>query len=823
MRLSRRDGLRVGVALLLSWGTAPALAGEEAPNVAAERLEQRAHEVLLERDSARRGAQVSLPEIRAQMLRITDSLEALIVAPSVRARLDSVETVLLRQVGDVSIRLDDEARALDAYARSIAVAKRSGKLHVEARAQIGFSKALGAAGEPEQAIDVLKGLIPLCERLPEKTHLLDVYVDLAHWLSDTGRMTEANEVCERALALARELGDDAAAVATMNTRAGYLRFVDRNQEAIVVCDSALALAERIRSNYHARARLHLQRASALQVFERFDEALESLAAAETLGLASGNKRHLVSVQFARANLFLRAGRTELCLRQVDRLLADQTDETEERFRVRLINLRGVALAEAGRFAEAETLLTNALGRFEARRDRVTDEQNRAGAFLRGGELYASIARCLLARGATTEAWAMVERGRGALFRERMGRPPASPDSTLARLQRFLAASNGALVLFNDPNRNPLVAFVLTPDSLTAVTMPSTAYAADARIAVELMSANATDDECAPALRRLGELLAAPLTQFIPSTTERLSLSPPSDLLGFPFEALPWEGGSSLGDRFAVSYLPSATAWESLLEQAAPAEGMLVLADPAATPAAAGVADPRETSRSIFDARLPHARAEARAIAISGAEVLTGEDATEARLLRALDSRPSVLHFATHAVVDAPHPERSGLLLAGEEAFLTAADVESLSLGGDLVVLSGCRTSGGQVYLGEGTFGLARSFHLAGARTVVTSLWDVEDLAASRLMTHFYDGMRAGKPCDLALRDARRAVAATGASHRDRSAFQVSGVGDRPVAALAGHPLANSSRRWLSLGALAAIGVGFVFWRIRGGRRGGLAK
>ncbi len=823
MRLSRRLGLRTGVALLLWCGAGRAAADVEDAAVATEQLERRAHQVIQERESARRGAQVSLPEIRAQMLRITDSLEALSVAPSVRARLDSLETSLLRQVGDISIRLDDEARAIDSYARSVEVAKRSGKLHVEAGAQIGLAKALGSAGEPEQAIEVLNRLIPRCQLLPDRTHLLDVYIDLAHWLSDTGRMTEANEVSERAIALAREIGADAAALSAMQTRASYLRFVDRNQEAIVLCDSALALAERIQSNYHARARLHLQRAAALQVFERFDEALESLAAAETLDVASGNKRHLVSVGFARANLFMRAGQTEACLRQVDRLLADQTDANEERFRVRLINLRGVALAEAGRFPEAETLLANALNRFEARRERLAEEENRAGAFLRGGELYASLARCLLARGQTTEAWAMVERGRGALFRESLGRTSASPDSTLARLQRLLAASNGVLVLFNDPNRNPLVAFVLTPDSLSAVTMPSTAYAADARIALELMSANASDAECEPALRRLGEIFAAPLARILPSTTERVSISPPSDLLGFPFEALPWDGASSLGDRFAVSYLPSASALETLRDRSSPSDGMLVVADPATTVPSGEVAVSRDGFRSVLGARLPHARAEARAIAIRGAEVLMGRDATEARLLQALDSRPSALHFATHAVVDAPHPERSGLVLAGERAFLTAADVESLRLGCDLVVLSGCRTSGGQVYLGEGTFGLARSFHLAGARTVVTSLWDVEDLAASRLMDHFYAGMRAGKPCDAALRDARRAVAATGASHRDRSAFQVSGVGDRPIAALAGHPLANSRRPWFSLAALAAVGAGVVFWGIRGGRRGRLSK
>jgi CHAT domain-containing protein len=118
--------------------------------------------------------------------------------------------------------------------------------------------------------------------------------------------------------------------------------------------------------------------------------------------------------------------------------------------------------------------------------------------------------------------------------------------------------------------------------------------------------------------------------------------------------------------------------------------------------------------------------------------------------------------------------RSGIALAGintwlqggnpptqaEDGILTAEDVSGLDLlDTDLVVLSACETGLGEILTGEGVFGLRRSFVLAGAKTLIMSLWRVPDQQTQELMQDFYTRILKGQSRSDALRYAQLAMKA----------------------------------------------------------------
>jgi CHAT domain-containing protein/tetratricopeptide (TPR) repeat protein len=129
------------------------------------------------------------------------------------------------------------------------------------------------------------------------------------------------------------------------------------------------------------------------------------------------------------------------------------------------------------------------------------------------------------------------------------------------------------------------------------------------------------------------------------------------------------------------------------------------------------------------------------------------------------ARQTILHFATHGIINSVHPELSGVVLSlvdargtPQEGFLRLHDIYNLQLNSALVVLSACQTALGQDIRGEGLIGLTRGFMYAGAPRIVASLWAVDDRATAELMKHFYQGMliRGATPA-AALREAQLAV------------------------------------------------------------------
>jgi CHAT domain-containing protein len=163
-----------------------------------------------------------------------------------------------------------------------------------------------------------------------------------------------------------------------------------------------------------------------------------------------------------------------------------------------------------------------------------------------------------------------------------------------------------------------------------------------------------------------------------------------------------------------------------------------------------------------------------------ASLLSGNDATETAI-KAVNA-PKILHVATHGFflqsvgvsnngnaqatpgsseVESANPlMRSGLAFAGanlrqnkgDDGVLTALEASGLDLWGTkLVVLSACDTGVGEVRTGEGVYGLRRAFALAGAESLLMSLWPASDYVTRELMTNYYRNLKQGLGRGAALR------------------------------------------------------------------------
>jgi len=297
-------------------------------------------------------------------------------------------------------------------------------------------------------------------------------------------------------------------------------------------------------------------------------------------------------------------------------------------------------------------------------------------------------------------------------------------------------------------------------------------------------------------RALDATVMQPVRALLGDATQLL-VSPDGELNLVPFAALVDEQGRYLIQGYSFTYL---TSGRDLLRMQVAREsksGPLVVANPSFGEQATTVARATNSTatRSLTDtyfAPLAATENEARSIQtlFPDATVLTGLKATETAVKQVV--APRILHLATHGffLYDGPaiaptvaiardvsvpralasrstpgaaieNPLlRSGLAFAGanlrngktDDGILTALEASGLNLWGTkLVVLSACDTGVGEVRTGEGVYGLRRAFTLAGAESLVMSLWPISDFTTRTLMTSYYQNLKQGMGRGEALR------------------------------------------------------------------------
>ena len=288
-------------------------------------------------------------------------------------------------------------------------------------------------------------------------------------------------------------------------------------------------------------------------------------------------------------------------------------------------------------------------------------------------------------------------------------------------------------------------------------------------------------------------------------SKRLVIVPDGILSVVPFEALVTQMAGNeglqptcfLGDQFHISYYPSGailTINRQTVPVTLPPKGtILAIGDPVYGPDDERLAPfqlglLRESEqRRVSDIttrrgkirqgaqdqgytfeRLKHSGVEVQKI--SGLfgntrgprDVLIGFNASESQVKLKDLTQYQYLHFAVHGILsyEVPYLKEPALVLAvdpesKEDGFLTLSEIYGLKLNSDLVTLSACKTGLGSRISGEGVIGLSRAFINAGARSVVVSLWEVDDQSTAIFMEEFYRLLAQGIDKVEALRKAKQ--------------------------------------------------------------------
>ncbi len=233
------------------------------------------------------------------------------------------------------------------------------------------------------------------------------------------------------------------------------------------------------------------------------------------------------------------------------------------------------------------------------------------------------------------------------------------------------------------------------------------------------------------LRKLYEKLLAPLADFTGSLD--LIIVPVGGLHYVPFHAL-FDGAKYQIETREIVYAPSATVWQFLASK-----------------------PKRKLKNALLigfaDERVPQIKREIESLEniFADSKILTGAQATFAAYAENA-AKFDVLHLACHGQFRPENPLFSSLHLA--DGWITARDIYSQRLKAEIVTLSACETGLHKIFAGEEILGLARGFLSAGAKSLILSLWTVNDAATAELTADFYKNLQRGKTASASLKAAQ---------------------------------------------------------------------
>ncbi len=684
------------------------------------------------------------------------------------------EAITLTGIGLVYSSLGEKRQAIDYYLQALPLSREVGDKGGEAITLNNIGLVYSFLGEKQQALEYYRQALHLLRAVGDRREEARIFNNIGNIYSSLGEKQQALDYLNQALLLRRALGDKKGQAATLNNIGGVYFRLGENQQALYYFNQVLPLT---RAVGHREGEANTLRNFAFLKREQGD-LIAALTDIESAINIIEELRTKIDAQELRQSYFATVQNYyELYVnilmelhqqnpqKGYDALAFHASERSRARSLLELLTEAGANIREGvdPELLQQEQSLQQQLNAIEYQRYQLTQGQFTQAQI---DELKAK-SQALIKQLNQLQTQIRVASPKYAnlqypqpLNLEQVQQQVLDDDTLL--LQYYLGEERSYL-------------WAVTNHSITSYILPAQAeieaVAAPYRAAINMDNTTTVAEGLS-----LSEILITPVVNQL--NTQRLLIVGDEILQFIPFAALPIPNQPNTPLLFKHEIVTSSSASliaiqrEQLANRDIAAKTVAVLADPIFAsndprlnqitsenhpPSLDDLALARATrSLGLDDAapqlnRLEYSRIEAEKIA---------ELVDENQRLKALDfdasrdlathpnlSQYQIIHLATHGLIDPVNPELSGVVLSlfnpqGEfdNGFLRLHDIFNLNLPAELVVLSACQTGLGREVKGEGLVGLTRGFMYAGARRVVVSLWNVNDLATSQLMTRFYQQM-----------------------------------------------------------------------------------
>jgi len=690
--------------------------------------------------------------------------------------------------------------AIEHFELALGLARETGMRKEEALWQRGKANALIRKGQYDLGLENHRAALKTYEEIDARGLLLDALHDMGRLHLTLGDPVSAEQYFQRGMQMAREIGLEQAITVNLlalgdlqlrrehfeeadalyrqalqsSTEAGELNYqaesllrlalVHREQqrldEANAEARQALAVAEQIDAGYaQAEAWYAIGEISRHQ--GKVSAALESYAAAQAVSGVTTDPDLLWQIHYGRARAQIGDGNRQNAVTELKaavRIIESARSRLrEERFKagyvqdkykvyIDLVRLQLELGLTREAFSTAERLRSRSfLNQLENNAPVSRNEQDREAEFAlreRVRQLQSALAeeqgmvpvdRRQMAVDTFSSELLTAEREYQAFLddikgRSAMGRAARIP--VLAEVQSRLEPGEALLEYLIGDER--LMIFVMQRDKLSAVVaeLRNTDLHAKVNLLRELIQDPLNNNWWAPAAS-LSDLLIKPVQdKSLLKGINHLYLVPHGILNYLPFALLPLDSAGDervLMEQYTFNYLPAAATLVHETQKTRASKALLAMA-----PAEVNLRYALEEARSITELYQPDSR------------LLSGDQATESAFKEQAGSY-RVLHLSTHGYFNPHNPLLSGLELEADDnndGRLEVHEIFGMTLNADLVTLSACETGMGSGYFnalpaGDEFVGLTRAFLLAGSRSVLATLWQVDDQSTVEIMEGFY--------------------------------------------------------------------------------------